>query len=121
MPSRATVDELIGMVEAGQFVESMERFYAPDATAQENLAPPRVGLPALIANEHQVLKAFAKVSGRSNCTPLIEGDQVVIHWLFEFHTSSGAVITLDELVHQTWEEEKIKRERFYYDPSQMKG
>jgi hypothetical protein len=30
-------------------------------------------------------------------------------------------IAAEELVHQTWEEEKIKRERFCYDPLQMQG
>ena len=118
MPSAETVNELIAMVEAGDFVASMERFYADDATAQENQAAPREGLPALIANEKGVLKTFTSVRGRADGPPLINGDKVVIHWLFEFETPLFT-LKLDELALQTWEGEKLKSERFYYDPSQM--
>lgn len=118
MPSLETVNELIAMVEAGDFVASMERFYAADATAQENLMPPREGLPALIANERGVLASFQSVRGRADGPPFVNGDQTIIHWLFEFETPHFT-LKLDELAHQIWEGDKIKRERFYYDPSQM--
>jgi len=51
MPSREHVEAFVKMVEAGEFVEAMEAYYADDATMQENNEPPRIGLPALIAHE----------------------------------------------------------------------
>ena len=43
MPSRERVQAFVDAVLAGDFVQSIRDFYAEDATAQENLNPPRVG------------------------------------------------------------------------------
>ena len=51
MPSREPIAAFVKMVEAGDYIQAMEAFYAADCTAQENNAPPRVGLPALLAHE----------------------------------------------------------------------
>ena len=55
MPSQERVRELIAMVESGRFVEAIEEFYAPSATMQENVQPPREGLDTLVAGERRVL------------------------------------------------------------------
>ena len=119
MPSREQVEKFVTMVEAGNFVEAMEAFYAPDATAQENGEPPRVGLPALIAHERKTLAAFKQVKARC-AGVVIEGDTVVINWQFAFHHPSGAVLRLDELACQTWRGDKLTSERFFYDPRQLR-
>ena len=36
MPSKEHVESLIALVRAGQTIEAMRRFYADDATMQEN-------------------------------------------------------------------------------------
>ena len=41
MPSRERVQAFVDAVLAGDFVQSIRDFYAEDATAQENLKPPR--------------------------------------------------------------------------------
>ena len=61
MPSRERVQELIALVEAGKFVEAIERFYAPGASMQENAQPPRRGLETLVKGERRVLSAFREV------------------------------------------------------------
>ena len=43
MPSKQIVEAFIAAVVSGLHVEAIERFYAPDATMQENLNPPRQG------------------------------------------------------------------------------
>jgi len=59
---------------------------------------------------------------RSQCVRpvLIEGDTVVIQWIFEFDLRDGSRLHIEELAHQTWQGGQIVRERFFYDPSQMK-
>lgn len=47
MPKPQTLEAFVALVEAGRFVEAIERFHADDATMQENHRPPRVGDPAL--------------------------------------------------------------------------
>jgi ketosteroid isomerase-like protein len=120
MPSQDRIEGLISRVERGEFVEAIEEFYAEDATMQENLGDPRVGLAALVANERRVLVAFEKTQARCVRPIFVQGDHVVIHWLFEFATSDGKVIRLEELAHQRWQGDRIAEERFYYDPVQLR-
>lgn len=120
MPSREVVENFVRMVESGKFVDAMETYYAPDATAQENNESPRVGLSALIANEHRVLAAFDRVEARCLEPPMIDGDNVAIHWEFVFRDKSGRILRLDELAQQRWRDEKIAAERFFYDSRQLR-
>ena len=49
MPDRDRVQAFIATVERGEYVEAIERFYAEDASMQENAGEPRVGRGALVA------------------------------------------------------------------------
>jgi ketosteroid isomerase-like protein len=119
MPTHDLVQRFIGMVEGGRFVEAMKSFYADDAVMQENNGVPRKGLPALIAHEQKVLAAHAAVRVRPAGLCLVDGDHVVIRWVFEFTRRDGRVLSLDELSWQRWSDGWIVQERFYYDPSQL--
>ena len=114
------VDELIDMVERGHFLEALLHFYASDAEVQENDQPPRVGIKALVANEKAVLAAFKSMTGQA-LVSFVKGDRAVIRWAFEFIAGDGVVIRLDEIALQTWRDEKIVHEKFYYDPAQMRA
>ena len=105
------------MVESNQHDLAIEKFYAEDASMQENGGAPRTGRDLLVAHERKVLAAAKEV--RSQCVPpvLIEGDTVVIHWIFDFVFRDGRSLRVDELAHQTWRAEEIWRERFFYEPA----
>ncbi len=119
MPSAAAIERFVGLVEAGQFLQAMEEFYAADATMQENEHPPRVGKEALLANERKVVGATARVTARCVRPWLVEGDRVAIRWVFEFENRSGETSRIDELAWQRWRGDRIVEEKFFYDPSQM--
>jgi ketosteroid isomerase-like protein len=115
MPSRARVEALIKTVEAGDFVGALEEFYTDDATMGENADPPRRGLSALIAHEKAMLQAFRTITTRPVSRYALDGDTVVINWVFVFTARDGSTMTLDELALQRWRGERIAEERFYYD------
>ena len=116
MPSRQTVQDFIALVEQGQYVAAIEQFYAPDATMQENSQPPRRGRDTLIAYERAVIAACSAMRTLPVDFWLVDGDRVVIHWVFEFTRLSGKTLRIDELTQQRWQGEKIIEERFFYDP-----
>ena len=120
MPSRETVEKFIATVEAGLHDEAIAQFYADDATMQENLTEPRRGRETLVAHERKIMARAKEI--RSWCVrpALIDGDTVVINWIFEFDFANGTKMRLDEIAHQTWRGEKMARERFYYDPAQTR-
>jgi ketosteroid isomerase-like protein len=120
MPAPATLEAFVATVEAGRFVEAIERFYADEATMQENHRPPRVGKAALIANERKVIEGTRSVKARCLRPVFVNGDEVVVRWLFEFEDRLGVIARIDELALQRWRGERIVQERFFYDPAQMK-
>ncbi|MFN4275922.1 MAG: nuclear transport factor 2 family protein [Ferrovibrio sp.] len=122
MPSRQTVEDFIALVESNRHDEAIERFYTEDASMQENLTePPRQGRDKLVAHERAVLARAKSVASECVRPVLIDGDTVVVHWIFRFEFKDGSKRRIEELAHQTWKGEKIWRERFYYDPAQMKA
>jgi hypothetical protein len=119
MPDAKTLEDFIAAVETNAHVSAIERFYAEDASMQENLGEPRKGRGTLMAGEAQFLKLWKEV--RSECVrPAFHaGDSVVIRWIFEFTAPDGSKKRMDELAYQRWQGNKIVEERFYYDPGQM--
>lgn len=116
MPTRQTVQNFIATVERGEYIEAIEQFYAPDASMQENSQPARRGRDTLVAYERAVMAACSAMRTLPVESFLVDGDFVVIHWVFEFTRLSGKTMRIDELAHQRWEGEKIMEERFFYDP-----
>ena len=118
MPSPETLERFIALVEANDHVEAIEHFYTADATMQENDLPPRAGRDALVANERRALARARSV--RSQCVRpvFVNGDRVVIRWVFQFELLEGSTIRMDELAYQRWEGERIVEEKFFYDPHQ---
>lgn len=119
MPSKATVNAFIALVESGDYVGAIEQFYAADASTRENNGPPRVGRDNLMAMERQVLTAHQKIEARRLESVLVEADNVAVVWRFEFTTLHGTVRTLEEVAWQKWRGEQLVEERFFYDPQQM--
>ena len=119
MPSTAIVQDFLFTVEAGRFVEALERFYAEDASMRENIEPPRIGLETLVEYERGVMTAFKSITGYHLGRVLIGGDQVAIRWRFEFVGTSGEARTLDEIAWQRWRGDRIVEEQFFYDPKQL--
>jgi len=119
MPARETVDAFIAQVLSGQHVEAIRDWYAEDASMQENQDAPRVGRELLMAGEAEMLARTAKVETQLLSPPLVNGDQVALHWRFTFTSRGrGTVRSFEEIAWQTWRGDKIWREQFFYDPAQ---
>ena len=120
MPSRQRVQEFISLVERGEYVRAIEDFYHPGASMQENGLPPRVGRQTLVEHERAVLAGLRGMRTRRVEACLVDGDRVVINWVFEMTGQDGRTRTLDELALQSWDGDRIAAERFYYDPAQIR-
>jgi hypothetical protein len=119
MPALATLERFIARVEQNAHVEAIQEFYTEDASMQENMAPPRQGRDALVAHEAAALARASSV--RSTCVrpAFLNGDHVVIRWIFEFAWKDGSSGRIEELAYQRWEGERIAQEQFFYDPKQF--
>ena len=119
MPTPETLERFVATVERNDHVGALESFYAPHASMRENQAAPRVGRDAHVANERRVLARAKTVTSTCIRPVLVDGDIVVIRWLFRFEWLDGGVTLMEELAWQRWEGERVVEERFFYDPAQL--
>ena len=119
MPTAPTLERFIARVESNAHVEAIEEFYTEDATMRENMAAPRVGRATLMAQERATLSRVRSVSSRCVRPVLVNGDTVVVRWIFRFEGHDGRVRELEELAWQRWQGERIAEEQFFYDPAQF--
>lgn len=118
MPSQETLDRFVAMVVANRHDEAIATFYTPDSTMQENLDPPRKGRDGNVAREKMVMARAKRMDSTLEGPVFVNGDHVVIHWIFRFEFGDESVVTIDEIAYQRWDGELIAEERFYYDPAQ---
>ncbi len=67
-----------------------------------------------------MLDRTARVESRCVRPVFVNGDRVVIRWIFDFTFKDGSAMHMEELAWQRWEDERIAQEEFFYDPVQMK-
>ena len=118
MPSQKTLDRFVAMVLANRHDEAIATFYTPDSTMQENVDPPRKGRDGNVAREKAVMARAVNMHSAIEGPVFVNGDRVVIHWIFRFEFGDESVVTIDEIAYQRWEGELIAEERFFYDPAQ---
>ena len=119
MPTAAALEAFIARVESNAHVEAIAEFYTEGASMQENNEPPRVGRELLMAHEAKALSRAASVASQCVRPVFVNGDHVVIRWIFEFVQKDGRRRRIEELAWQRWEGERIAQEQFFYDPKQF--
>jgi hypothetical protein len=118
MPSPETLERFIARVEQNAHAEAIEEFYAENASMQENQSAPRVGRANLVKGEQKVMERAKSLTSTCVRPALLQGDHVVIRWIFRFEWQDGSRTVMEELAWQRWEGERIAEETFFYDPAQ---
>ena len=118
MPSTDTLDRFIARVEQNAHVEAVEEFYTTDSSMQENFGTPRVGRDQHADNERRVMARAKSLSSQCVRPVFVNGDHVVIRWIFHFVWQDNSVTHMEELAYQRWDGERIAEETFFYDPAQ---
>ncbi|WP_422860739.1 2-dehydropantoate 2-reductase [Flagellimonas sp. S174] len=119
MPTKEFIENFIRAVEELPHDQVIKKFYADDASIQENQGEPRIGIDSLIENERNMLKKARKVKSECIRPFFHEGKNVVIRWKFQFEWLDGSTTQIEEMAHQTWKGDKIYKEQFFYDPKQF--
>jgi len=119
MPTAERLEAFIAAVESGAHAQAIEDYYTPDASMRENQAEPRRGRDLLVAHEKAVLARTAEVESTCVRPVFVNGDHVVIRWIFVFTGLDGNIRRMEELTWQRWEGERIAQEEFFYDPAQF--
>jgi hypothetical protein len=120
MPDLQTLERFIARVEQNAHAEACEEFYTENSSMQENNAPPRIGRAAHVASEQAIFSRAKSVTSRCVRPIFVNGDKVVIRWIFRFQWPDNSVTQIEELAYQRWEGDRIAEEQFFFDPAQRK-
>ena len=120
-PSTALVRSYIRRVEQRDFVGAIVHFYHEDAEMQENMGTVRKGREALLAHEMDLMVRYGQIPVIRAESFSTNGRKVFINWLIELNVPGVGRRTLNEVAMQDWDADRIVRERFYYDPAQLKS
>ncbi len=120
MPSAEALNQFVAQVESNAHVEAIAAFYAPHATMRENNGPPRVGRDTLMEQEAATLARVRSMHSACVHPVFVNGDYVVIRWIFQFEYLDDTRARIEELAYQRWDGDQIVEEQFFYDPRQMK-
>ncbi|MEO5799220.1 MAG: SnoaL-like domain-containing protein [Gemmatimonadales bacterium] len=115
MSNRDAAHDLVHLVTTGKLLDAFEKYYDDGVVMQENRKEPMVGKSANRAREVEFVNSIEAVHSMSAPDVLVDGDQVVIHWIGEVTFKGGYRVMMDQLAHQTWKGGKIVNERFVYD------
>ena len=118
MSIKPQVLDLIGLVENGQMLEAMNRYYAENVAMQENVSPPSVGFAENYAREEAFYGSLQALNFNL-VSVVVEGDRAVINWVFDYTTAEGTQYRMDEIAIQTWRDGKVVHERYIYDPGSL--
>lgn len=115
MSNREAAHDLVHLVTNGKLLEAFDKYYDEGVVMQENGKDPMVGKTANRVREEEFVGSIEAVHSMGAPEILVDGDQVVIHWIGDVTLKGGSRITMDQLAQQTWKQGKIVRERFVYD------
>ena len=118
MPSAAVIEKFIARVEENKHAEAILEFYTETASMRENHNEPRAGRAYHVERERQFLCKVARAESRCVRPVFVNGDHMVIRWVFHFDFPDGTYIEMEELAYQRWEGDRVAEEQFFYDPIQ---
>ena len=108
------LDQLLSMLEQGQFVEGMEAFFDPNVTIQEVGQSPKTGRDLTIAVEKELLEGVSEFIQYSAHSKGAGGDKTFYEATMEFKTKDGQHVVQNQAVVTTWKNGKIVDERYYH-------
>ena len=120
MPTLERVRAYLARVEQQDYVGALAHYYHEDAVMQDNLGEERRGRHALMAHEMDLLVRYGNIPLRKVERFAVQGDLVFINYLFDLTIPGVGARVLDEVAMQVWDGDRIRHERFYYDPAQLR-
>ncbi|MCA9521112.1 MAG: nuclear transport factor 2 family protein [Myxococcales bacterium] len=117
MSIRERVAALNAMVQAGKAMEAFEEFYADEIVMQENSNPEVAGKAANRQREMEVYSAITEFRGATLLDTLVDGNRSASVWRFDYTHAQYGRMLFTQVALQTWENGKVVRERFFYDPT----
>ena len=117
------IQQIVDGLEKGQFVEGMERFYAPDVINEEPTGESVQGLDTIISNEQKFLEGVSAFHGVTVKSVGVGEDDgkgngvTFAEYSIRADLKDGSKFNPDQVQVTHWRDGKAVRNTFYYNPS----
>ncbi len=109
------IHALNDLILRGATLEAMELYYADDVEMQENEDAPRIGKLLCLEHEHISLSRVTNMKSRLLNQAIDFDNQIVMsEWQFVLTNKKEQTFQLTEVSVQYWRNEKIYKEKFYF-------
>jgi len=117
MNLQTDVKGFLEMLRKGQMMEAFEKYYSEDVVMQENNEPPKVGKAKNREAEKEFLSSVEAVHDTQIKNVAFDpGKNVVMIQEYMDMTLKGVGrVQMEEIAVQTWKNDKIVEERFFYN------
>lgn len=112
---RESVDDLNAQILNGQILPAFEQYYADDVVMIDQGQPPREGKDQNRTYEEGFVNGLTEFrNAEVKSVAIDEGNnKAFVEWHFDFSHKDFGDQKYDQVAVQTWEDGKIKEERFY--------
>jgi hypothetical protein len=107
--------DLNDMILQGKILDAFDKYYAHDCVMQENSAEPFVGFDFNRKREEEFVNSIAEFHGAALVSSAVNGNKSFSEWFMDVTFQGGARYKLEQVAVRTWENGKVKFERFYYN------
>jgi len=105
-------DQLNNMTAAGQILDALEQFYAPECTFQEGSDEPRRGRNTQHAHLSRFFETLKQFNGATLHAQGVGDDVTLTEWTFDMVGPDGPILWHEILVRR-WRDGKVTSERYY--------
>lgn len=118
----AKTQKIMEQLQAGEFVQGMEMFYADDVVNEEPTGVKTVGKATIIANEHEVLANVAAFHGCEVKSIGVGDDDgqgngvTYAEYKLTVDMKDGSQFNPDQVQVTRWKNGKAVHNKFYYNP-----
>lgn len=114
MSLKKNVEALNSMILNGQILEAFDKYYSESVVMQENNEAPRVGKDINRQHEIDFLNNVAEFHGAEVLNLAVGDDATMVEWFMDVTFKEGGRTELRQVAVQTWDKDKIIKEKFYY-------
>lgn len=112
---KENVAELVVMIGEGKLLEAFEKYYDENVSMQENEAEARVGKDANRKAEEAFVQGITKINKIEILGVAVGENFSAIEYYMDVEHADYGNIKKNQVAVQNWQNNKIVREKFYYD------
>ncbi|SNS78205.1 SnoaL-like domain-containing protein [Ekhidna lutea] len=109
------INDLNDLVLQGKALDAFEKYYADDVVMQENEAAPTLGKSANRKREIEFLNNITDFRSAIPAKITVGENTTMVEWHYDYTHKEWGVRKYSQISVQEWENEKIIREKFYYN------